>query len=178
MPSSPRHSVNRRRCGTTKPSTFKESEMSQFDDSGYKTFIAAGAISKYSRVKISAAETVDVAGITDREIGTATNQAFAAGDRVTVKLRSAAGHPQDDRGRGDHGRALCLHGSVGKVLRQRIDRLYLRPCHGSGRSERRHHRSAVWQPRRYGDLASPTECSGAADHRPRRAGTFTTYQFL
>jgi hypothetical protein len=65
--------------------------MSQLEDSGYKTFIAAGAISKYSRVKISAAETVDVAGITDREIGTATNQAFAAGDRVTVKLRSAPG---------------------------------------------------------------------------------------
>lgn len=65
--------------------------MSQQDDSGYKTFIAAGAISKYARVKISAAETVDAAGITDREIGTATNAAFAAGDRVTVKLRSAPG---------------------------------------------------------------------------------------
>jgi len=65
--------------------------MAQQDDTGFRTFIAAGAISKYARVKISAAETVDVAGITDREIGTATNQAFAAGDRVTVKLRSAPG---------------------------------------------------------------------------------------
>lgn len=65
--------------------------MAQFDDSGFKTFIAAGAIAKYARVKISAAETVDVAGITDREIGIVTNQAFAAGDRVTVRLRSAPG---------------------------------------------------------------------------------------
>ncbi len=65
--------------------------MSQYDDSGFRTFIAAGAIGKNIRVKISAAETVDVAGITDREIGTTTGQAFAAGDRVTVKLRSAPG---------------------------------------------------------------------------------------
>lgn len=65
--------------------------MSQFDDSGHKTFKAAGAISKGARVKISAAETVDNAGLAEKCIGTATNQAFAAGDRVTVKLRSANG---------------------------------------------------------------------------------------
>lgn len=65
--------------------------MSQYDDSGYRTFLAAGALGKNVRVKISAAETVDAAGITDREIGTTTSQAFAAGDRITVKLRSAPG---------------------------------------------------------------------------------------
>ncbi len=65
--------------------------MSQFDDSGVRTFNAAGAISKHARVKISAADTVDTAGLAEKEIGTALNAAFAAGDRVAVKLRSAPG---------------------------------------------------------------------------------------
>lgn len=65
--------------------------MSQYDDSGFKTYVAAGALAKHCRVKISAAGTVDAAGITDREIGTLTEESFAAGDRVTVKLRSAPG---------------------------------------------------------------------------------------
>jgi predicted RecA/RadA family phage recombinase len=65
--------------------------MSQYDDSGVKTFLAAGAISKGARVKISAAETIDNAGLAEKEIGTALQAAFAAGDRVAVKLRTAAG---------------------------------------------------------------------------------------
>lgn len=65
--------------------------MSQYDDSGVKSFIAAGLIPKYARVYVSAAGTVDVAGITAKDIGTCLNEAFAAGDRVAVKLRTAPG---------------------------------------------------------------------------------------
>ena len=65
--------------------------MSQYDDSGYKAFKAAGAITIYDRVKLSAADTVDVAGLAEKEIGTAQNAAFAAGDLVNVKLRTAPG---------------------------------------------------------------------------------------
>jgi hypothetical protein len=65
--------------------------MSQYDDSGYKAFKAAGAITIYDRVKLSAADTVDVAGLAEIEIGTAQNAAFAANDLVNVKLRTAPG---------------------------------------------------------------------------------------
>lgn len=64
--------------------------MSQYDDSGLKAFKAANAIAKYQRVKMSAAETVDVAGLADKEIGTATED-VAAGGRLTVRLRTARG---------------------------------------------------------------------------------------
>jgi hypothetical protein len=65
--------------------------MSQQDDSGFKTFVAAAAIAKYARVTLGSGGTITEAGLAVKEIGTATNEAFAAGDRVTVKLRSAAG---------------------------------------------------------------------------------------
>ena len=64
--------------------------MSQFDDSGYKTFTAAGDIAKYARVTLGSGGTVTEAGLAVKEIGTATNKA-ASGERVTVKLRSAPG---------------------------------------------------------------------------------------
>lgn len=65
--------------------------MSQFIDTGYKGFLASAAISQYARVKLDAAGTVSTAGLTDRDIGTAQNAAFAAGDQVDVKLRTASG---------------------------------------------------------------------------------------
>lgn len=65
--------------------------MSQDIDSGYKTFIAGGAIGLYDRVKISAAKTVAQAGLAERDIGVAYNEAFAAGELVRVKLASAPG---------------------------------------------------------------------------------------
>lgn len=65
--------------------------MSQQIDSGFKGFVASAAISQYARVKIDAAGTVSTAGLTDRDIGVAQNAAFAAGDGVQVKLRTAPG---------------------------------------------------------------------------------------
>lgn len=65
--------------------------MSQFVDGNYKTFEADAAIALYQRVKLDADGKVTVAGLTDRCIGTAVKPAFAAGDLVTVKLRTASG---------------------------------------------------------------------------------------
>lgn len=65
--------------------------MSQYNDTGFKSFAAAGAIPQFSRVKLGNDGTVDVAGLTDRDIGTAVTAALAAGDVITVKLRSAPG---------------------------------------------------------------------------------------
>jgi hypothetical protein len=65
--------------------------MSQFIDGNYKTFIADEAIAVHLRVKLDSDGRVTVAGLTDKDIGTAVSPAFAAGDNVTVKLRSGAG---------------------------------------------------------------------------------------
>jgi hypothetical protein len=65
--------------------------MSQFHDSGYMTFTASEAIPKYARVTLASTGLIEDAGIAVKDIGTATNEAFASGDRVTVKLRSAPG---------------------------------------------------------------------------------------
>ncbi len=64
--------------------------MSQFDDTGYKTFTSAGTIAKYARVILGSGGTVTEAGLAEKEIGTA--QAYVTtGLPVTIKLRSAAG---------------------------------------------------------------------------------------
>jgi hypothetical protein len=65
--------------------------MSQFDDSGFKTYVASEAIAKYARVTLASTGLIEDAGIAVKDIGTATEEAFAAGDRVTVKLRTAPG---------------------------------------------------------------------------------------
>jgi len=66
--------------------------MAQSEETGFKSFKADGAIAQHLRVKVGAAAgQVDVAGIADRDIGTAMNAAFAAGDVVRVKLASAPG---------------------------------------------------------------------------------------
>lgn len=66
--------------------------MSQRDDSGFKTFEADEAIELYSRVKVDSDGKITKAGLTDRSDGTLQTQAaLAAGDLVTVKLRSASG---------------------------------------------------------------------------------------
>lgn len=65
--------------------------MSQQVDSQTKGFVAAGAIPLFARVVLNSNGTVQTAVLADREIGVAQNQAFAAGDIVNVKLRSAAG---------------------------------------------------------------------------------------
>lgn len=65
--------------------------MAQFEDSGFKTFTASEAIPKYARVLLASTGLIEDAGITGKDIGTATEEAFASGDRVTVKLRTAPG---------------------------------------------------------------------------------------
>ncbi len=64
--------------------------MSQYNDTNYKVFVAAGTIAQYARVTLGSGGTVTAAGLAVQDIGTATNSAVS-GDRVTVKLRSAAG---------------------------------------------------------------------------------------
>ncbi len=65
--------------------------MSQFVDTNTKSFEADGAIALHARVKMDADGKITAAGITDRDIGTAIQEAFAAGDVISVKLRSGAG---------------------------------------------------------------------------------------
>lgn len=64
--------------------------MSQRDDSGFKTFVANGAVSQWERVKLNSDGTIDTAGLAEIDIGTAQRDA-AAGEFVSVKLRTAAG---------------------------------------------------------------------------------------
>lgn len=65
--------------------------MSQFVDGNYKTFVADEAIAVHLRVKLDSDGRVTIAGLTDKDIGTAVTPAFAAGDNITVKLRTGSG---------------------------------------------------------------------------------------
>jgi hypothetical protein len=65
--------------------------MSQYVDGNTKTFIADEAIAVHLRVKLDTDGRVTIAGLTDKEIGTVVTPAFAAGDAVTVRLRTASG---------------------------------------------------------------------------------------
>ena len=65
--------------------------MSQQVDGNSKTFICDEAIPQFSRVKLDNDGRITIAGLTDKEIGTALNPTFAAGEEVAVKLRTAAG---------------------------------------------------------------------------------------
>jgi len=64
--------------------------MSQYVESATKMFTAGAAIAQYARVKFSSGKVVE-AGLTDRELGTAEQQAFASGDIIAVRLRTAQG---------------------------------------------------------------------------------------
>lgn len=64
--------------------------MSQYVDGNTKTFRADSAIPQYSRVRRTSTG-VALAGLDQKEIGTAITTAFAAGENVTVRLRTAAG---------------------------------------------------------------------------------------
>ena len=65
--------------------------MSQYVDGNLKGYIADEAIAQHLRVKLDSDGRVTVAGLTDREIGTAETAAYAAGDPITVRLRTASG---------------------------------------------------------------------------------------
>lgn len=65
--------------------------MSQYDDSGYKTFECDEAIAKFARVKLDSDGKITTAGLADKGIGVATRETFAAGEPVSVKLNSGPG---------------------------------------------------------------------------------------
>ncbi len=65
--------------------------MAELNETGCKTFEADAAITQYARVKLDSDGKVTTAGLTDKDIGTATRAAFAAGDLIAVRLRSAPG---------------------------------------------------------------------------------------
>lgn len=65
--------------------------MSHYIDGSTDTYAVAGAIGKHILVKISAAKTIDVAGLADEHIGTLDEAAFAAGDVRSVTLRNKQG---------------------------------------------------------------------------------------
>lgn len=64
--------------------------MAQFVDTNTKTFIAGGALDQHIRVRLSSGK-LAAAGIADDWIGTTCQEAFADGDIVDVRLRSASG---------------------------------------------------------------------------------------
>ena len=65
--------------------------MAQYVDTGTKTFQASAAIPKYARVTLANTGLIAKSGLAEKDIGTALTEAFAAGDRIAVKLRTAAG---------------------------------------------------------------------------------------
>ncbi len=64
--------------------------MSQYVETACKTFTAGAAIPLYARVKLTAGK-LAVAGLADKELGTAEQEAFADGDVIAVRLRTAQG---------------------------------------------------------------------------------------
>ena len=65
--------------------------MSQYNDTGCKSFEADEAITQWARVKLDSDGKVTTAGLTDKGIGVATRAAFAAGDIIDVALNSKPG---------------------------------------------------------------------------------------
>lgn len=65
--------------------------MSQYVDGPAKSFTADEAIAVHLRVKLDSDGRVTTAGLADKDIGTAMTPAFAAGDVITVRLRTASG---------------------------------------------------------------------------------------
>src|SRR3990167_1829910 len=63
--------------------------MSQYVETPTRAFTAAGAIAQHLRVKTPGA--LALAGSTDHELGTAERAAFASGDVISVRLRTAQG---------------------------------------------------------------------------------------
>lgn len=64
--------------------------MGQYNDTNYKSFVAAGTIAQFARVTLGSGNTITEAGITAKDIGTAT-RAAVSGDTIAVKLRQGCG---------------------------------------------------------------------------------------
>lgn len=65
--------------------------MSQSNGTGHKTFECDEAIAQWLRVKLDSDGKVTIAGLTDKGIGVATRQTFAAGEFIDVRLDTAPG---------------------------------------------------------------------------------------
>lgn len=65
--------------------------MSQYDNSGVKTFECDEALAQWARVKLDSDGKVTTAGLTDKGIGVATRETFAAGESVAVALNTKPG---------------------------------------------------------------------------------------
>lgn len=65
--------------------------MSQFNDTGFKSFECDEAIPQWSRVKLDSDGKVTIAGLADKGIGVATRATFAAGEFVDVALNTKPG---------------------------------------------------------------------------------------
>jgi hypothetical protein len=65
--------------------------MSQVNDTGHRSYAATAAIAKHALVKAATVSTCTTAGLNDQAIGTADNEAFAAGDVISVSLLSKQG---------------------------------------------------------------------------------------
>ena len=65
--------------------------MSQYNDTGCKSFECDEAITQWSRVKLDSDGKITTAGLTDKGIGVATRATFAAGEFVDVALNSKPG---------------------------------------------------------------------------------------
>jgi len=65
--------------------------MSQFSDGNYKAFTASAAIPQYARVTLASTGKIAKSGLAEKDIGTAQQAAFADGDVINVKMRTAAG---------------------------------------------------------------------------------------
>lgn len=90
--------------------------MAEFVDGNTKTFTASAAVAKHARVVLDATSgKVDAAVITDREIGTALTEAFADGDRISIKLRSASGTHKMIALAAIARNATCFTAAAGKV---------------------------------------------------------------
>ncbi len=60
--------------------------MSQYNDAGVRSFEADAACPRFVRVKLESDGKVVPAGATDNHIGTASREAFQAGDKIAVCL--------------------------------------------------------------------------------------------
>ena len=65
--------------------------MAGYVDTPTKIFEADAAIAKHARVTLESDGKIVAAGLTVLDIGTAVQQAFASGDKIAVRLRTATG---------------------------------------------------------------------------------------
>lgn len=64
--------------------------MSQYIDAAVRAFPVSAAVKKNARVKLASGQVAE-AGLTDKDIGTALAQAFAAGDVIPIRMMSSGG---------------------------------------------------------------------------------------